>query len=101
MVVRIGELEHCVERAWVLGTGATIELTDPVRGLESTYGDSAANVPELRRFLERCERSHLIEVLERQSWAVGKSAEELGISRKNRWERMRRLGSSAPGTAGA
>ena len=41
--------------------------------------------------LRGCKRARIVEVLERNDWAIGRSAGELGISRKNRWERMRRL----------
>jgi len=93
----VRELQHCVERAWILGIGPTIELADLGRGLQSACGGGDEQVSELRAFLERCERSHIVEMLEREGWAIGKTAVELGISRKNLWERMRRLRIEAPG----
>jgi transcriptional regulator with PAS, ATPase and Fis domain len=96
----VRELKHCVERAWILGSGATIELPDLARGLEPGCSVDAQGVSQLRGFLECCERSHIVEMLERHGWAIGKTAAALGISRKNLWERMRRLRIEAPGIMG-
>ncbi len=44
----------------------------------------------LRESIENAERSAIIEALERNDWAISKTAKALGISRKNLWEKMRR-----------
>ena len=41
------------------------------------------------------ERAYIVEALERNHGAVGLTADALGVSRKNLWERMRRLGIGA------
>ncbi len=93
----VRELKHCVERAWVLGDGPTIELSDLANGLEPDCAQGLEHVNELKRFLEGCERMHIVETLEENAWAVSRTAVALGISRKNLWERMRRLGIESVG----
>jgi DNA-binding NtrC family response regulator len=46
----------------------------------------------LNDYLQRCERHYILEVLDQQGWQMNRTAVALGISRKNLWERMRRLG---------
>jgi DNA-binding NtrC family response regulator len=45
---------------------------------------------ELRGSVEEAERTAIVEALERNDWAISKTAHVLGISRKNLWEKMRR-----------
>ena len=85
----VRELKHCIERAWVLDDTPDIEFPELAADTPDTTTTPAGT--DLKTFLEGCERAHIIEVLERHGWAVGRSAEALGISRKNLWERMRRL----------
>ena len=44
----------------------------------------------LRGGIEESERTAILEVLVRNDWAISKTAQFLGISRKNLWEKMRR-----------
>lgn len=44
----------------------------------------------LRGSIEETERTAIIEALVRNDWAISKTAQRLGISRKNLWEKMRR-----------
>jgi DNA-binding NtrC family response regulator len=44
----------------------------------------------LRNSVEEAERTAIVEALTRNDWAVSKSAQVLGISRKSLWEKMRR-----------
>jgi len=47
---------------------------------------------DLRDSVGDAERSAIVDALERNGWAIAKSANQLGISRKSLWERMRRHG---------
>ena len=88
------ELKHCIERAWVMSSGSALECEDLRSGLESAAPVRPASDDtntDLRTYLRSCERARIVEVLERNEWAIGRSAAALGISRKNLWERMRRL----------
>lgn len=44
----------------------------------------------LRGSVEEAERAAILESLVRNGWAISKTAQSLGISRKNLWEKMRR-----------
>ena len=68
---------------------------DLSRGLHSVTAGRDARDSNLKTYLRGCEREHIVGLLERNDWVIGRSAEELGISRKNLWERMRRLGIDA------
>jgi transcriptional regulator of acetoin/glycerol metabolism len=43
-------------------------------------------------FLGECERDFIVRALNTCQWQIQVCADSLGISRKNLWERMRRLG---------
>ena len=47
--------------------------------------------PTLSNCLEECERQYLLQELTRHDWQMTKTASAIGISRKNLWERLRRL----------
>ena len=91
----VRELKHCIERAWVMSRGPTLECEDLSSGLESVTAVRHGSDSDLKTYLRGCEREHIAEVLERNDGVIGRSAEDLGISRKNLWERMRRLGIDA------
>jgi len=44
----------------------------------------------LRGSVEEAERKAILEALVRNGWAISRTAQFLGISRKNLWEKMRR-----------
>ena len=44
----------------------------------------------LRGSIAAAERNAILEALVRNDWAVSRTAQVLGISRKNLWEKMRR-----------
>ena len=87
----VRELKHCIERAWVMSRGPALGREDLLSGFESADAGGRTPDADLRSYLRGCERARIVEVLERNDWAIGRSAGELGISRKNLWERMRRL----------
>ena len=91
----VRELKHCIERAWIMSRGPALECGDLSRGLHSVTAGRDARDSNLKTYLRGCEREHIVGLLERNDWVIGRSAEELGISRKNLWERMRRLGIDA------
>ena len=91
----IRELKHCIERAWIMSRGPALERDDLFSGLESVTDGRHGPDSDLKTCLRGYEREHIVEVLARNDGAIGRSAVELGISRKNLWERMRRLGIDA------
>ena len=48
--------------------------------------------PTLGEHMARVERDYLVRALARCGNHMGNTAQELGISRKNLWEKMRKLG---------
>lgn len=88
------ELAHAVERACILSPqevlgprefGAT--ETDPVVSRENA---------SLKDLMEEYEKNLLRETLEHHEWRIAETAESLGISRKNLWEKMKRYAISQP-----
>ncbi|PTD96527.1 sigma-54-dependent transcriptional regulator [Pseudothauera lacus] len=92
----VRELKHAIERACILSEGNELDLAalfeTPLPG-ELLHGDCGEG---LQAYLQSCERAFVSKVLDGHDWQIARSAEALGISRKNLWERMRRLGLSAP-----
>ena len=52
-------------------------------------------------YLQRCARHYILDVLDQRGWQINRTAIALGISRKNPWERMRRLGIASEQTPDA
>ena len=85
----VRELKHLLERARVLATG-------PLLTPELLFGDtSPVNAPQpldtLGDYLAGHERDYILRALESQNWQIQETANLLGISRKNLWEKMKRL----------
>lgn len=86
----IRELKHCIERACVMEEGA--QLTP-----EALLGENlpptargAASGDKLIAHLDACEKRYIEQALAASQWRIGETAENLGISRKNLWEKMRK-----------
>jgi transcriptional regulator of acetoin/glycerol metabolism len=88
----VRQLKHCIERAWALSDGPDVGIEDLSTGLRPICGRATSDAgPELKGFLQGCERARILEVLEGNGWSIIEAASDLGISRKNLWEKMRRL----------
>jgi DNA-binding NtrC family response regulator len=89
----VRELRHCIERAYVLTPGNQLDpqvLFDD--GTAASEPGLEAQLPNtLGRYLEACEREYLAKELTRHDWQMATTAQAIGISRKNLWERLRRL----------
>ncbi len=82
-------MKHLLERARVLATS-------PVLTPELLLGETApvpAYQPRetLGGYLAGHEREYILRALESQDWQIQDTAALLGISRKNLWEKMKRL----------
>ncbi len=94
----VRELKHVLERACVLADGSLLtpgflfgEASNcKLRTPENTLGD----------YLADREREYIARALESQSWQIQETASLLGISRKNLWEKMKKLGIQRGGTPG-
>ena len=85
------ELKHVVERACLFFDASTgeSELTRVIDG--SRPGAARPTSLALTEYMAQCERLFLKQRLQEHEWQIAKTAESLGITRKNLWERMRRL----------
>jgi two-component system, NtrC family, response regulator AtoC len=101
----VRELRHCIERAYVLTPGNTLDpqvLFDEEQACaDCGVGVNCVGVdqPTLSNCLEECERQYLLQELTRHDWQMSRTANAIGISRKNLWERLRRLGLMVPARA--
>jgi len=66
-------------------------LDDLVEIVKMTVsGTNRVGERHLRGSVEETERATIVEALVRNDWAISRTAQILGISRKNLWEKMRR-----------
>lgn len=87
----IRELKNALERATLMSDGRTIShdlLSDrPAPALASPQDTGGS----LRDYLLACERDVIVRALDSHKWQIQACADALGISRKNLWEKMRKL----------
>jgi len=98
----IRELQHCLGRACILSERPVLERADLFedRVQESTT-PADVEMMSLNDYLQRCERHYILEALDQQGWQMNRTAVALGISRKNLWEKIRRLGIASEQTQSA
>jgi DNA-binding NtrC family response regulator len=87
----VRELQHCLERACVMSLA-------PQLNVENLFGTNPAMPPEdavlrqpLSEHLQDCERAYIRRALAECDGRIADTAALLGISRKNLWEKMRKL----------
>jgi len=96
----IRQLRHAVERACLLSSSPVLWPADLIEELEEQVDGSTATAV-LGSYMRDCERSYIEAQLLAQDWNCSRTAKSLGISRKNLWEKMRKLnieGRQARGT---
>ncbi len=91
----VRELRNAIERACILSEGGKLEshalFDQSAQQTQSLLCES----DNLSGFLHTCERSFILQAITRHNWHMGQTAQHLGISRKNLWEKMKKLGISA------
>lgn len=88
----IRELKNALERATLMSDGRVIAhdiLFDRPAPQLNGQQDMAGS---LRDYLLECERDFIVRALGSSQWQIQACADHLGISRKNLWEKMRKLG---------
>lgn len=92
----VRELKHAIERAYILNNDKSLNTGDLFE--DGLLQPSLAAVPEadLYQYLQACERRYIVNTLGRYQWHMGNTAAALGISRKNLWEKIRKLEIAAP-----
>ncbi len=91
----IRELRHCIERACILNaqerlTAQMLFATTPLIPRSQGEAEGSDADADLGAYLRRCERNYILDALERHDWHIIETAQELGISRKNLWEKMKK-----------
>jgi two-component system response regulator HydG len=89
------ELRHCIERACILCSDTVLE---PATLFEDWRDDAAPQqrtAGTLDQYIRECERSYIARSLAHCNGHVVQASAHLGISRKNLWEKMKRLGIEA------
>lgn len=85
------ELKHAVERGALFSTGHVVHAA-------ALFGEDEPDLPvpaaSLADFVAESERRYIRKALAEQDGHLGNTAQTLGISRKNLWEKMRKLGLS-------
>jgi DNA-binding NtrC family response regulator len=86
----IRQLKHVLERACILST-------QPVLTAEALFGElpvpqEEGTAESLADHLHACERRYIESALRANRWRMAETAAALGISRKNLWEKLRKLG---------
>jgi DNA-binding NtrC family response regulator len=91
------ELKHSVERACILSTNQLLEaeafFDDPgmtASGQQDNL-ELVSSDGTLTNYMRDCERKFILQSLEQNNWHYGNTAGALGISRKNLWEKMKKL----------
>ncbi len=85
------ELKHAVERAAILGAGQALGVA-ALFGEENPQADTAPS--SLADFVAQSERRYIARILDECGGHLGHTASALAISRKNLWEKMKKLGLS-------
>jgi DNA-binding NtrC family response regulator len=91
------ELKHSVERACILSTNPMLDAEaffDDATVPASGQQDNLEIVPTdstLTDYMRECERKFILQSLQQNHWHFGNTATALGISRKNLWEKMKKL----------
>ena len=86
----VRELQHCLERAKVLSLTPSLNAENLFGGDWSPPQDDALRQP-LSDHLQECERAYIRRALTECGGRIADTAALLGISRKNLWEKMRKL----------
>ena len=94
----VRELEHVLEGSVLLSTGETIEEHELMLHRSASATSPGDDSPERSELgdeplsLEEVERRHIEEVLRKNNFSRAKSAEELGISKKTLYLKIKRYG---------
>lgn len=87
----IRELKHCLERACILSQQNVLTAKQLFEDLPSAPPEQPQGAESLNEFLHACERKYIQDRLSANSGRIAETAAALGISRKNLWEKMKKL----------
>jgi DNA-binding NtrC family response regulator len=87
----VRELQHCLERASVLSLSPLLNVESLFGANEAAPLEADAPRQPLSGHLQDCERAYIRRALSECDGRIADTAALLGISRKNLWEKMRKL----------
>lgn len=86
----VRELKHSIERACILSSASTIRAQDLIpTSPERTF---STNNISLKEYLESLEKEKIHSVLLEYNWCMHQTADQLNISRKSLWEKIKKYG---------
>ena len=88
------ELKHSVERACILSQHPVLDADvffDDTPAAAQHLTEDTSGDGNLAAYLRDCERKFILQSLTHCHWHYGNTAAALGISRKNLWEKMKKL----------
>ena len=88
----IRELKNALERASLMSDGRIISHDKLFDRPAPSLTELQVVAGSLHDYLSECERDFIVRALDTFQWQIQSCADSLGISRKNLWEKMRKLG---------
>jgi DNA-binding NtrC family response regulator len=88
----VRELKHCLERACVLHPVGTLTPRDLFGDFQPISESGKSSIAKLGDYLGDREREYIELALTAHGGRIADTATTLGISRKNLWEKMKKLG---------
>jgi len=88
----IRELKSCLERACILSSQAVLTPAALFGGIQEPEPEGEPVMTSLNDYLGSYERQYIEQILKSKQGRIADTAAVLGISRKNLWEKMKKLG---------
>ncbi len=87
----IRELKHCLERACILSQQTELNTELLFDGIPTPLMETENAAESLSAYIQACERKYISNCLQGNEGRISDTAAALGISRKNLWEKMKKL----------
>ena len=88
----VRELKHLLERACILSQQTQLSAELLFGDAPSAPQEHSTSVESLSTYIQACERKYIENCLRINEGHIAETAASLGISRKNLWEKMKKLG---------
>ena len=88
----IRELKHCLERSCILSQQTELSAELLFEDIPVVPEESFSTLESLSEYIQACERKYIANCLHINEGHIAETAASLGISRKNLWEKMKKLG---------
>jgi len=87
----IRELKHCLERACILSQQNVLTAELLFDDVPMAPTELSQSIESLNEYLHACEKKFIQDILRSHGGHIFETATALGISRKNLWEKMKKL----------